>query len=101
MLQDKLHGLTKEQRLQAATTLAGTDGMRALLALYDAGPKKIKDFENGLKKQGTAAKVAAQQNEGAEGAVRKLKAAWEQAQIIVGEQLLPEIAEGAGRSPTS
>jgi TP901 family phage tail tape measure protein len=96
MLQDKLHGLTKEQRLQAATTLAGTDGMRGLLALYDAGPQKIKGFENGLKKQGTAAQVAAQQNEGAEGAVRKLKAAWEQAQIIVGEQLLPEIAKGAG-----
>lgn len=95
MLRDKLSGLTKEQRLQAATTLAGTDGMRALLALYDAGPKKIKALENGLKEQGTAAKVAAEQNEGAAGAGRKLAAAWEQAQIIVGTELLPAIAESA------
>jgi TP901 family phage tail tape measure protein len=95
IFQDKLKGLTKEQRLQAATTLAGTDGMRALLALYDAGPKKVDGWIKGLKVQGTAAKVAAEQNEGAAGAAKRLKATWEQAQIIVGSELLPAIADGA------
>lgn len=95
MLRDKMKGLTNEQRLQAATTLAGTDGMRALLALYDAGPKTIEKLQKGLKEQGTAAKVAAEQNEGAAGAARKLGAAWEQAQILFGEQVLPAVADGA------
>lgn len=88
MLQDKLGGLTRQQRLQALATLAGTDGFRALNVLYEKGTGTIA-------KQGEAAKVGAGKMKGTAGAIKTLKAAWESAQITLGREMLPGIAEGA------
>lgn len=95
MLQDRMKGLTREQRLQAATTLVGTDGMRALLSLYDAGPTKVKGFEDGLAKQGTAAEVAAKKQDNLKGKIENLKGSVETAAIALGEELLPYLEQGA------
>jgi TP901 family phage tail tape measure protein len=95
MLRDKLGGLTKEQRLQAATTLVGTDGMRALLALYDAGPEKVKGFEDGLARQGTAAEVAAKKQDNLKGKLENLQGSLETAAIVVGTELIPVLQDAA------
>jgi TP901 family phage tail tape measure protein len=93
MLRQRLGGLTRQQRLQAAASVAGTDGMRALLALFDAGPKKLAGFERGLQKQGSAAEVARQKQAGLQGAVKRLQAAAESLAISLGTKLLPSITK--------
>ncbi|HET6502100.1 MAG TPA: phage tail tape measure protein [Amycolatopsis sp.] len=88
-------GLTKKQQLNAASTLAGTDGMRALLALYASSPEKMAAYENGLAKQGTAAQVAAEKQDNLRGKIENLKGSLETAAITVGEGLLPGLEKGA------
>lgn len=95
MLRERLGGLTKEQRLQAATTLVGTDGMRALLALYDAGPRKIKDFEQGLARHGTAAEVAAKKQDNLKGKLENLQGSLETAAIVIGTEMIPVLQDAA------
>ena len=53
--------------------LAGTDGMRALLALYDAGPKKMAGSRRSLEKKGTAAEVAAKKQDNFKGKLEQLR----------------------------
>lgn len=89
MLSDKMGGLTKQQRLHAATTLVGTDGMRALLALYDTGAGTLTKFGDGLAKQGTAADVAAKKQDNLKGRLENLKGSLETAGIALGTKLLP------------
>lgn len=93
MLRERLGGLTRQQRLQAATTLAGTDGMRALLALYDAGGPKIEKFEKGLTKQGTAADVAKRRQDNLKGAIEEFGGSVETLAISVGTKAIPTIRE--------
>jgi TP901 family phage tail tape measure protein len=95
MLQDKLGGLTQKQRLSAASTIAGTDGMRALLALYDTGPKKLDGFASGLAKQGTAQDVARQKQDNLAGSLTKLRASLENIAITVGGVLIPPFTKAA------
>lgn len=76
-LRDKMGGLTREQRLQKLQTIAGTDGFRALLALYDQGPKSLARLEKGLGKQGTAADAATAKQHNLAGAWRAVKASAE------------------------
>jgi TP901 family phage tail tape measure protein len=95
MLQDKLGGLTKEQRLQAVSTVAGTDGMRTLLALYDAGGAKVAKYESGLKKQGTAAQVAAEKQDNLKGKLENLQGSLETIGIALGEKVIPALSDGA------
>lgn len=88
MLQDKLGGMTRKQRLATLATLAGTDGFRALNVLYEKGTGTFA-------RQGEAAKVGADKMKGAAGAIKTLKASWESVSIILGKELLPGIASGA------
>lgn len=94
-LQHGLGGLTKEQRIAAATTLVGQDGFRALLALYDAGPKKIAKLEAELNKQGTAAEVAKKKQDNLKGSLEQLGGSAETFGISVGTLLIPAIRRGA------
>jgi TP901 family phage tail tape measure protein len=91
MLRERMGGLTRQQRLQAAASIAGTDGMRALLALYDAGPRRLRAFERGLEKQGSAAEVARQKQAGLQGGMRRLQASVESLAIVLGSKLLPSL----------
>lgn len=94
-LQTGLGGLTKEQRIAAATTLVGQDGFRALLALYDAGPTKIKKLEAELQKQGTAAEVAKKKQDNLKGSLEQLGGSAETFGISVGTLMIPAIRRGA------
>lgn len=58
MLRDRTAGMTKVQRTALFATLAGTDGVRTLLSLYNAGPAKIKGYTDALTKQGAAQQMA-------------------------------------------
>ena len=86
-------GLTDKQRLAAATTIAGTDGMRALLALYDASPKSLQVYADQLHKQGTAAEVAAEKQDNFKGKLENFKGSVETAGIAIGSRLLPGLAQ--------
>jgi TP901 family phage tail tape measure protein len=98
MLQDKLGGLTKQQRLQAVSQIAGTDGMRTLLALYDAGSAKVAKYEGGLKKQGTAAQVAAEKQDNLKGKLENLQGSLETIGIALGEKAIPALSDAADAS---
>lgn len=98
MLRDRTEGMTKAQRTALFATLAGTDGFRTLAALYDTGPAKLEKLAAAHKRQGDAADVADKKMSGAAGSMQKLKAAFESAQIIVGKELLPIIAEEADKA---
>ena len=91
MLRDKMGGLTRQQRLAAASTLVGTDGMRALLALYDQGPRKIRQFEDGLRAQGTAQDVANAKMDNLKGSWQKFTAQLQTMAIKVGTAMLPTL----------
>lgn len=94
-LQGEFGGLSKQQRLANATALVGTDGQRALLSLYEAGPGKIRRFEQALKQQGTAAEAAKQKQDNLKGALEQLGGSVETAAITVGTELIPMLTEGA------
>ena len=87
-------GLTEKQRLQAAATIAGTDGMRALLSLYDQSPASLRKLAAGLAEQGTAAEVAAQKQDNLKGKWEGFTGALETAAIGLGGALLPHLTKG-------
>ncbi len=89
MLRGRLDGMTAAQRTATLATLAGTDGVRTLTALYDAGPAKLDAWSRGLGKAGTAAAVAREKQNNLAGAIEQLKGSWETLQIIVGTKLIP------------
>jgi TP901 family phage tail tape measure protein len=94
MLRDRLGGMTKAQRTATLATLAGTDGFRTLASLYDAGPRLIKSYEEGLRKQGTAAETARQKQEGLAGSFQKFKAEAEAVGIEIGQKFGPSLTKG-------
>ena len=94
MLGDKMGGLTKRQRLAAAATIAGTDGMRALLALYDQGAGKAEKFAAANSKTGTAARTAADKTNNLEGNLQKLQAQFDALAISAGDTLVPALTDG-------
>lgn len=81
--------LTKQQFLQKAGTIAGSDAIRTLYSLYDAGPKKLKAFEKGLSEQGTAQEVARKKLNNLAGDLEKLSGSAETAGIKLGSTLTP------------
>lgn len=87
--------MTNKQRIANATTLVGQDGFRALLALYDAGPKKIEGFLKAQEKQGTAAEVAKKKQDNLKGSIEQLGGSIETLGIQVGTTLIPFIRKGA------
>lgn len=85
-----MKNLTREQRLNAATTISGTDGQRALLALYREGKGGITGYLGALKEQGTAAEVAAEKQNNLRGALARVKATFDSFLI---EKITPYLKE--------
>ena len=73
MLRGRLGDMTKAQRTATLATLAGSDGVRFLNAIYDAGQPRLDKWEKGLRKQGTAAEVAARKQDNFRGKLENLK----------------------------
>lgn len=88
-------GLTRAERLKVLATLAGTDGVRTLLALYDAGPKKLARYRQGLEKVGTAEQTAAIMNDNLAGKVEQLQGSAETLGIRLGNLLIPALTDTA------
>ncbi len=83
MLRDRLKGMGDAQRTATLATLAGTDGVRTLTSLYDAGPRKLEAFERGLLKAGSAAEVAKRKQDNAAGAFEQLTGSIESVEIAL------------------
>lgn len=98
MLRAKTADMTATQRSQLFTTLAGTDGFRTLIGLYQEGPTKLTAYADALKVQGTAAKVAAEKQDNLRGKIENLKGSLETAAISLGEGLLPGLTDGAEKA---
>lgn len=88
-------GMSKKEKLATATRLVGTDGMRALLALADQGPAKLKGFAAANAETGSAARVAADKMDNYEGATQRLNASFESLKIEAGTALMPALADAA------
>lgn len=71
MLRAKTSDMTRAQRVAAFATLAGTDGFRTLLSLYDAGPTKINRWLREQNKSGEAGRQAAKMTDNVAGSVRR------------------------------
>ncbi len=71
--------LTSTQKLNAAQTLVGRDGMNALITLADSGASGLSKMETAITKQGSAAKLAAAANKGLKGAMDAMASAFETA----------------------
>lgn len=95
MLQERTARMTQAQRTALFATLAGTDGVRTLLALYQTGPAALGRYSAGLDRSGTAARTAATMNQGLNANLEQLKGALETLAIVVGSKLLPPLASGA------
>ena len=78
--------LTKEQFLSKAGTIAGSDAIRTLYALYAAGPDKLRGFSKGLHDNGFAADYAKKQQDNLSGAGARLSASFEELGIRIGDR---------------
>ena len=92
MLRERTDGMTKANRTALFATLAGTDGVRTLLSLYNAGPAQIAKYSASLMKQGSAAKMAADMNDTTAARLERLKNQVLNLGIEVGTTLLPALS---------
>ena len=89
MLSDRFKGMSDKQKLSTAATIAGTDGMRTLLALLGGSGKDIIV-------PGSAADIAARKMDNFEGAMERASAQAESLKIELGQSLLPALGDAAG-----
>ena len=89
MLGDRFEGMSDKQKLSTAATIAGTDGMRTLLALLGGSGKDIIV-------PGSAADIAAKKMDNFEGAMERATAQAESLKIELGQSLLPALGDAAG-----
>lgn len=99
MLRAKLGDMTQAHRTNTLATIAGTDGVRALLALYNAGPATLKTWESQLSTQGTAAKQAKTMQDNLGTSIDKFRNSIEAGGISLATVFAPQIraaADGIG-----
>ncbi|SHG90460.1 phage tail tape measure protein [Tepidibacter thalassicus] len=94
-LRGKFAGLTEDQKMQYAASIAGKEAMSGFLAMMNASEqdfaKLTKEINNA---NGAAEKMAAIRLDNYDGQVKLAKSAFEGLQIALGEALLPTITEG-------
>lgn len=91
-LQDKLSGLSDEQRTTALNTIFGSDATRAASVLMEEGAKGLGVYINATKDQGAAEDAAAARMKGTAGALERLSGAWETLRLKIGIALAPVVA---------
>jgi TP901 family phage tail tape measure protein len=96
MLRNRLGGMTKAQRTALLAQVAGQDGVRALNALYNAGPKRMQAYGKQLAKSGTAAATAAKKQKNFAGTMEQLRGSLETAAIQIGTVLIPVLTKIVG-----
>ncbi|PLS23782.1 phage tail tape measure protein, partial [Bifidobacterium imperatoris] len=83
-LQDKMGGLTQEQRNQALATIFGSDAIRAANVLYNEGAKGIDKWTKKVEDSGFAAQQAAAKNDNLKGDLENLSGSFESMLITIG-----------------
>lgn len=86
-------GMTNSQRAATFATLAGTDGVRTLNALYSAGPEKLEALTRANREQGTAQDVAKQKMDNLSGSFEQLGGAAETLAIKVSKIVNPAVRD--------
>jgi TP901 family phage tail tape measure protein len=76
-LQDRLKGLTEEQRNASLAIIFGQDAVRAANVLYRKGSEEVARFTAAVAEQGTAAAVAQERNNSLAGDLNKLKSSYD------------------------
>jgi TP901 family phage tail tape measure protein len=97
-LQERLGGLTQEQRNATLYTIFGSDAIRAANILYKEGSLGIASYIQQVKDQGYASRVAAKATDNLKGDIEKLGGSIETALIGSGgggSKVLRELAQGA------
>lgn len=92
VLQKKLKGLTREQRLATLEQMFGSDAIRAANILFEEGAEGVEKFRKEMSKV-TALDVAKQKMDNAAGAVEQFKGALETLQISALMPILPYIKQ--------
>lgn len=87
LLGDKFQEMTPKQRLASAAIIAGTDGMRTLIALSQGAAQNVI-------RNGSAAEVAAKKTDNLAGAWNRFKASVQNVAIDLGGPLLGPLADG-------
>jgi TP901 family phage tail tape measure protein len=93
MLNDKLRGLTDQQKNAALATIFGSDAVRVASIMANGGADAFNKMSEAVNKSGAAADLAAAQNAGFNGALDNLKSTAETAMITIGTQLLPIVTK--------
>ena len=86
MLGNRFKGMSDKQKLSTAATIAGTDGMRTLLALLGGSGKDIIA-------PGSAAEIAAKKMDNYAGSTKRLAAEIESLKIEAGQGITPALAD--------
>lgn len=86
LLQEKLKGLTQEQRTAALSTIFGQDAIRGATVLYEAGAEGVQKYIDTVNDSGAASRLAARNMDNLSGDLEKLKGSFEVALIGTGEQ---------------
>lgn len=94
-LRDATEDMTKAERVAFLTRIAGTDGLRTLLALVDAGPDRLLKMGREFEREGAAAEVAKARQDTFSSSLEQLGGAVETAQIRLGSALTPALRTAA------
>lgn len=97
-LQTALSGLSTEQRQAALTTMFGSDAIRAIGLLYEAGAAGVRDYTAAVDDQGAAQRTAAKMLDNLAGDIEELSGAWETFLIGLGQEAdsgLRDLVQGA------
>lgn len=93
-----MQGLGSATRQELLTAIFGQEAAAAALVLTsEAGSGALQTYTESLRETGSAATVAARMNDTTEGAMRRLASATEEAQIALGNGLLPVLSDLAER----
>jgi hypothetical protein len=88
-----MEGMGSAVRQELMTAIFGMEASTAALVLaQSAGRGELQRYADSLRETGSAARVAAQMNDTARGSLRQLASAAEEAQIALGNGLLPVLA---------
>jgi len=96
ILQDKMGGLSAEQRTLAMNTMFGSDATRAATILMEGGSKAIDKYTEATSNQSAATDMAKARMKGMGGALENMKGSLETAAITIGEILAPGVKAAAG-----
>jgi phage-related protein len=93
LLQGSMEGLSEAEKTMALQTIFGNDAMGAAVALAGAGSEGFNAMGEAMDGAGTAAEVAAVQNQGLNFAMDSMMGSIETLSIIVGTLLVPVLTD--------